>query len=452
MAASGATATADVWVGGRKVATLNRRGDFEHQLVYVDDAQESDFVSLTMPVRSEAWTWPHELHPFFRMNLPEGHLLGVLKKHFAPRLDGTDLTLLSLAGANSIGRVKIVPQGQRPDVPVEQFDLGALLKGDNKEEAFQELLSRHLKSAVSGVMPKFLTPNIGADEEERFRKAALITPRAIIKSSSNEFPYLALNEHLSMEVARRAGVPTARTVVSADRRVLVVERFDTDQTGQAVLGIEDFCCLLALKPDQKYDTTWERIARQLMRYIPARSRRKQLDLLIRQIVLSYVVRNADFHAKNVALLYSTVDDVALAPMYDVVTTVVYDGYRNGTPGLSLGGKKTWAAGKSLPQFAAAVCGLAPREYKDIVEQTCQAASDVARDVVREANEHPGFHEFGKRMGLAWEQGIREITGTAKANARALDSIQAELEAARFSAPKPEPKRMSVGRSELLARR
>jgi hypothetical protein len=64
-----------------------------------------DFVSLTMPVREQAWRWPRDLHPFFRQNLPEGYLLGVIREAFGPLLDGTDLSLLALVGGMGIGRI-----------------------------------------------------------------------------------------------------------------------------------------------------------------------------------------------------------------------------------------------------------------------------------------------------------------------------------------------------------
>jgi serine/threonine-protein kinase HipA len=76
----------DVHVLGRHVAKLYREAD-EYVLDYVPDAPDDAFVSLTMPVREAAWRWPRDLHPFFRQNLPEGHLLGVIRElrmHAAP--------------------------------------------------------------------------------------------------------------------------------------------------------------------------------------------------------------------------------------------------------------------------------------------------------------------------------------------------------------------------------
>lgn len=67
-------------------------------LKYLPGAELEDFVSLTMPVREQAWRWPRDLFPFFRQNLPEGYLLGVIREEFSPLLDGTDLSLLGVVG------------------------------------------------------------------------------------------------------------------------------------------------------------------------------------------------------------------------------------------------------------------------------------------------------------------------------------------------------------------
>lgn len=441
----------DVWLRGRRIARLYRENDFKHVLVYEAEARSEDFVSLTMPVRPASWDWP-ELHPFFRMNLPEGYQLKLLQEAFGSLLDGTELTLLGLVGANGIGRVRVTPADQRPQRSPEAFDLRAVLKGDNREAAFQELLRRHLLGAVSGVVPKFLSPPIPAGGDQAFLKASIVAPRAIVKGGSEGLPYLALNEHLSMAVAARAGLPTAKTQLSDDGLAIAVERFDTDEQGEPALGLEDFCSLLGMRPAEKYDTTWERIARALREYTPAVDRAKQFEQLVGLIVLTYVVRNADCHSKNVALVYNTRDDVRLAPVYDVVTTVAYDDFRNSPPGLSLAGRKTWQPGKSLERFAVTVGGLAPKTYRDIVDRTCQAAVEVVPEVTAAMKGYAGFREIGKRILSTWEEGIRDVSTAAKSGSASMAAMKSLVDAQQLSPASPKPKREAIGRSELLGRR
>ncbi len=85
---------------------------------------------------------------------------------------------------------------------------------------------------------------------------------------------------------------------------------------------------------------------------PDATRQAQLEQLEYHLLTNFVVRNADCHSKNIALYYTSLDDVAFIPVYDLVTTQAYDGFRDGTPGLSIEGRKTWIPGKMLPHFFA----------------------------------------------------------------------------------------------------
>ena len=60
-----------VFVHDKPVATLESGDGFRHVMAYHPDAAPEQFVSLLMPVRTESYAYP-DLHPVFRMNLPEG--------------------------------------------------------------------------------------------------------------------------------------------------------------------------------------------------------------------------------------------------------------------------------------------------------------------------------------------------------------------------------------------
>jgi len=115
----------DVQVRGKNVAKLYREGD-EYLLKYVSGALATDFVSLAMPVREDAWRWPRDLHPFFRQNLPEGYLLNIIREEFGPLLDGTDLSLLAVIGGAGIGRVTVTPEGAVPGEELQPLQIEQL--------------------------------------------------------------------------------------------------------------------------------------------------------------------------------------------------------------------------------------------------------------------------------------------------------------------------------------
>jgi serine/threonine-protein kinase HipA len=395
-----------VHVLGRQVAMLESIGDFKSVLTYDAGAAAGDFVSLTMPVRTESWVWDDSLHPIFRMNLPEGYLLHVLEEQFGPHIGASPIALLSVVGRNMVGRLQVAPPGSDLSEPISPLDVGDLLNGDNSEEAFSALVRKYATSGVSGVVPKFLDAG-KSPRLSQYNKATLFTRKHIIKGSSKNLPFVALNEFLGMQVAGKV-LPTARTEVSQDGRALVVHRFDVDEAGQPACGLEDFCALMGMRPAAKYETTWERVAKAVRDHVPGTRQRETFHQLAATILLTHALRNADCHSKNIALLYTSREDVRLAPVYDMLTTCVYADYKDSPPGISFMGKKTWQPGKSLGKFLASQFGIPPREQAALVEQISDAVSDTA-PLVREAMDgHPGFREMGKHLLRAWSEGVRSL--------------------------------------------
>ncbi len=157
---------------------------------------------------------------------------------------------------------------------------------------------------------------------------------------------------------------------------------------------------------KKYDTTWERIAKAIRHHVPGATQREAFRQLALQLLLTYALRNADCHAKNLALIYTNKADVRLSPAYDLLTTVIYAGYQNQPPAIALMGKKTWAPGKNLKNFIAMEFGVPLREQVPMIESICEAMIETAPRVREAIKEHPGFRDLGKHMLLAWDEGSR----------------------------------------------
>jgi serine/threonine-protein kinase HipA len=436
-----------VYVQGREVATLEQAGDFKSVLTYHPHVAADDFVSLTMPVRTESYVWDDQLPPVLQMNLPEGYLLQVLQEQFGPHMGASPMALLSVVGRNMVGRLQVAAPGADLHEPAKPIEVAALLKGDNSEAAFAALVRQHATSGVSGVVPKFLDAQ--TDALAQHKKASLVTRRHIIKGSSAQLPFVALNEHLCMQVASRV-MPTAKTEVSDDGQALVVHRFDVDAQGQAHWGMEDFCSLLGLRPAAKYDTTWERIARAVRDHVPGERRLDTFRQLATTLLLTYALRNADCHAKNLALLYTSRVDAHLSPTYDMLSTSVYASFQHNPPGIEFMGKKTWAPGKNLQKFIATTFGIQPKEQQHLVQAISDAVADVGPQVRQAMAQHPGFEDIGKRMLLAWAegvQGLRDQRVYAVGEWAAGDAFEG------FSAPvKLETNHAKIGRSPLLGQR
>jgi serine/threonine-protein kinase HipA len=252
-----------------------------------------------------------------------------------------------------------------------------------------------------------------------------------------------------MQVTARV-LCAAKTEVSDDGQALVVHRFDVDENGQPYWGMEDFCSLLGLRPAAKYETTWERIARAVRDHVPGSQRLETFRQMSTMLLLTYALRNADCHAKNLALRYTSRADVHLAPAYDMLTTCVYAPYQHNPPGIEFMGKKTWTPGKNLQKFIAATFGVPLREQTQIIESISDAVADVGAQVQEAMKTHPDFDDIGKRMLLAWSEGIR---GLRDKRVYALENWKHSDAFEGLSAPpKLKTKKSTVGRSPLLGKR
>jgi serine/threonine-protein kinase HipA len=404
-----------VYLLSREVAVLESVGDFKSVMTYLPNTATDDFVSLTMPVRTESYVWDDQLPPVFQMNLPEGYLLQVIQEQFGPHIGASPIALLSVIGRNMVGRLQVAAAGAQLDEPAKPVEVAELLQGDNSEEAFAELVRQHATSGVSGVLPKFLdvekehTQNAAGAGSQlgQHQKATLLTRRHIIKGSSGRLPFAALNEYLCMQVLGRV-LPSAKTELSRDGNALVVYRFDVNDDGQPHWGMEDFCALLGLRPAQKYETTWERIARAVRDHVPGSRQYGTFQRLTATLLLTYALRNADCHSKNIALLYTSRADVRLSPAYDFLTTSVYAGYQHNPPGIAFLGKKTWAPGKNLSKFIAGTFGIPPREQAVILERISDSVADTVPLVRKKMSELPAFRDIGNRMLITWQEGVNGL--------------------------------------------
>lgn len=147
-----------VYVLGREVATLEPSGDFKSVLTYHPGVAPDDFVSLTMPVRTESYVWDDQLPPVLQMNLPEGYLLQVLQEQLGPHIGASPAALLSVVGRNMVGRLQVAAPSATLSEPAKPIEVAALLKGDNSEAAFAALVREHATSGVSGVVTWPCTP------------------------------------------------------------------------------------------------------------------------------------------------------------------------------------------------------------------------------------------------------------------------------------------------------
>lgn len=293
---------------------------------YAREAPRAAEISLLMPHRIVQYE-SRELHPIFQMNLPEGYVLERLRHRVAKTTAVDPMLLLALTGRDAaIGRVRVEPPSGLlralglPAGDSRRERLEEILAWDGAGHLFDELAQRYLlRTGISGVQPKLLVP-----EDLPPGKVSLATSDLIVKSGGDDYPGLAVNEFVCMSVLRRAGVPVPEFFLSANRELFVMRRFDRDADG-AALGFEEMAVLMGKGAAQKYEGSYEQVARFVELFCAPERRLAALAQLFDQVVLSCILGNGDAHLKNFGVLYAdpTSTDVWLAPAYDVVNTTAY---------------------------------------------------------------------------------------------------------------------------------
>jgi serine/threonine-protein kinase HipA len=125
-----------------------------------------------------------------------------------------------------------------------------------------------------------------------------------------------------MSVAKEAGLDVPEFWLSDDGKLFLMSRFDRTPAG-AALGFEDMAVLTGRTEKQKYEGSYEMIARAVEQYSRADSVR-QLRKLFERVIFSCLMRDGDAHLKNFGMLYEHPAAARrLAPIYDVVCTDIY---------------------------------------------------------------------------------------------------------------------------------
>ncbi len=329
--------------------------DGRYLFTYALDAPQSADISLLMPHRADQYASP-TLHPIFQMNLPEGYVLEQLRNRLAKATPLDPMLLLALTGREAaIGRVRVeapeleaaLGEGRRTG---KGENLTSILAWDGAEDLFNALAQRYLfRTGVSGVQPKVLVPEL--PESAAAGKASLTTSDLIVKSGGAEFPGLAVNEYVCMSAAKAAGLPVPEFHLSDNHQLFVMRRFDRLPDASS-LGFEDMAALMGKGTTEKYDSSYERVARCVELFCAEDHHVAGLAQLFDQVALSCILGNGDAHLKNFGVLYSdpSQNDVRLAPAYDIVNTTAY--IRDDQLALTLGGSRSLFASRlHLFEFA-----------------------------------------------------------------------------------------------------
>lgn len=378
----------NVFVAGKLSGALTR-SDVELDTFlfnYNQACQQDGAVSLTMPVVSDQYDSMGTIHPIFEMNLPEGQLRHRLELMFSKVVKDFDaLSLLEITGKSQIGRLRFASEGAMPDeVPAENVQRLLAYKGS--EDLFDDLMNRFATySGISGMQPKVLIRNESSPAGRFTRKGAT----HIVKSfNPNEFSELAANEFFSMQAARHAGLNTANTSLSDNRKLLIVERFDRTEMG-AYLGFEDFCVLSGMRASGRYSSSYEYLAKKISVYVSPEHFSESMKQYFGALTLACLIKNGDAHLKNFGVLYETPgENVRLAPVYDMLSTAPY--FPREALALELDGSKQFPSRKQLVNFGRQACGLSSGQVTSVLNSVIHGIEQSIAEMKLYTENHPDF--------------------------------------------------------------
>ena len=179
------------------------------------------------------------------------------------------------------------------------------------------------RTTVTGVQAK-LSMDLEHDVYGRAQRLTIVgvMGRYILKPQTEQFEHLPEIEDLTMHLAEIAHIPTVpHTLIRFEDGELnyITRRIDRTNNGQK-LPMEDMCQLSGRLTEQKYQASYETIARLIDRY----SSVPKLDMINfwEQVVFSWIVGNADMHLKNFSLISEKPNKHVLSPTYDQVSTAI----------------------------------------------------------------------------------------------------------------------------------
>ena len=331
------TGQLSVWWDGRVAGSLHldQHGDMEftYALDWLADTNVPA-LSFSLPKRVEAYG-RRQCQAFFGGILPEEG-----QRHAIARALGVsaenEFSLLEHLGGEVAGALTLLPDGSAPQQPRDGTpDILSpdILSRDRILALLDQLPVRPmlageggLRLSLAGAQSKL--PVLLIDGQVALPAPGQPTSH-ILKPPIARFEGTTENEYFCMTLAAAIGLDVAPVEMRsvAGRPFLLITRYDRAQNadGQLIrLHQEDFAQALGVPSQRKYASEGGPTFKDsfaLLRRAAARPARDILKLLDAAI-FNLIIGNADAHSKNFSLLH-TGGGVALAPLYDLLSTVVY---------------------------------------------------------------------------------------------------------------------------------
>lgn len=328
----------DVYLHGSIAGVLERRSQARLRFTYAEEwvTASRQPLSLSLPVRPQPYEH-EECAPFFEGLLPEGEFLRAIARTLHVSADNS-FQLLDELGGECAGAISLAPSGRpepgrdpRPPHWLTAEELGELLADlprrpliaavDEVEDGGGFRLS--LAGAQDKIAVLVQGDQIGLSHGRPPTTALLKAPIPHVEESvANEAFCMQLAAHVDLDAA--AAVPR----LADSHEYLLVHRYDRSrESPDGRIHQEDFCQALGLVPAVKYEKeggpTVADCAELIRRHCSAPAR--DLTMFLDALLFNFAIVNCDAHAKNYSLLLDGPGSIRLAPFYDLISTIVFQG-------------------------------------------------------------------------------------------------------------------------------
>lgn len=322
-----------IWLYGIRVAVVEQERD-RLRLHYTKEALERyalgvPLLSLSLPLTPGRY--PHGVvRAFLDGLLPEGEPRRAVAADFDLRA-GDTYGLIRALGRDCAGALVVQPDDEPPPPqpttktaePLTAAAIGDLVA--NLRSAPLGVDAR-VRISLAGVHEKLLLTRM---PDGSWGRPVEGTPSThILKPQIAEYPNTVENEAFCMRLARHLGlfVSAVETMTVNGRLVIIVERYDRNVRPDGTverIHQEDFCQATAIPPERKYEEDGGPTLRRIAGILQGVAGPDSLETLLRAVTVNVLIGNGDAHGKNFSLLHDASGSLRLAPLYDLLSTLVY---------------------------------------------------------------------------------------------------------------------------------
>ncbi len=334
----------DVWMNGMLVGNWSYGSAGSHRFTYDPGWLHSPAcrsLSLSLPVSASAEIRGPVVANYFDNLLPDNERIRKrLKTRYDTKTDHA-FDLLEAIGRDCVGAVQLLPRGSEPIgfdcvryQALDESGVAALLRMVPSTVGFATDTHTDFRISIAGAQEKTALLKVGkqwcvptgATPTSHIFKL----PLGLVGGYQYDLRHSVENEWLCLKFLAALGLPVASAEIGEfeDQRALIVERFDRRwvpaRAGKprwlARLPQEDFCQVLGVSPDDKYESSGGPGMRSSLQILQG-SQSADLDKTIFVVAqfAFWLLAATDGHAKNFSIRLHAQDRYELTPIYDVLS-------------------------------------------------------------------------------------------------------------------------------------